>query len=212
VPDKIEHLIARNVIDLRNDRGWTQSELASRMRGAGFSNWQQNRVTQIETMRRPVALLEVIVLSWVFGVPLARLFQGDGDVEFPDGESVPLGRLQALVMGDVPSVRPVPWAHEGPATDELRKIAKQLDLPVHVVDWLATSVYKRPFIEEREVRLGDVSGLAKRSVQTKRGNVTRIMIGELSGYIMAQGGPGNMWRTYLASTGSRPAPGAESGH
>lgn len=192
---KLEHVIARNLAELRTEVRMTQSEVAQRMRSAGLGNWQQNRVTQIETLRRPVTFLEVLVLALVFEVPLARFFCGEDDVELPDGHAVPLQVLRQIAEGTVPE-RAWPVREAAPATDELRRIAQRLEIPVGALDWLAAQIYGAAFIEEREKRLGDTSGLSQRSAQTKRGNVTRGLVAEMKGYIRGLGGTEFILRTY----------------
>ena len=48
---------------------------------------------------------------------------------------------------------------------------------------LSNHMWRRSFIAERESRLGDVSGLSKRSAQTKRGHVTRTLLADIADFL-----------------------------
>jgi transcriptional regulator with XRE-family HTH domain len=201
VADTVEDVVARNLRRLRTARGWTQSDLALRMRGAGFANWRANRVTQVETQRRAVSLAELLMLSWVLGEPLARFVDGAGDVELPGGQAVALKDVQAIVAGDITGTGEPPRVSPGAPADELRRIARQLDLPVDVLEFLARSLYGHGFMEERDARTGDVTGMDKRSAQTKRGLATRTIAAELAGFLRGEGARERLHQGYLAATG-----------
>jgi len=53
-------------------RGWSQEEVADRMRPYGY-DWHQTTVGRIETAQRPLRLNELIDLGRLFGVALERL-------------------------------------------------------------------------------------------------------------------------------------------
>ncbi|MFC3986453.1 helix-turn-helix domain-containing protein [Streptosporangium jomthongense] len=90
---RLEHVIARNMAELREQQGWTQADLAYQMCVQG-ARWTSNRVAQLETLRRPVSLMEIFLLTAVFGVPVVRLLNGDDFVEMPSGKEIPLGRFR----------------------------------------------------------------------------------------------------------------------
>ena len=93
---RIEHVIARNVCELRVDSGYTQVVLAAKMRKFGV-RCQPNRIAQIETLRRPVSLLELAGLASVFGVPIARLLAGDDDVDLPLGGTASMTLIRRVL-------------------------------------------------------------------------------------------------------------------
>lgn len=95
---RLEHVIARNMAEMRLERGWTQADLARRVSAFGL-RWTPNRVTQLETLRRPVSLFEITALAWTFAVPLPRLLGGDDLVKLPAGGTVPLSRFRAAFAG-----------------------------------------------------------------------------------------------------------------
>jgi transcriptional regulator with XRE-family HTH domain len=175
---RIEHVIARNVAELRAQQDATQHDLAERMRVAGFG-WQSNRVAQIETLRRPVSLLEVVGLSRVFGVTVARLLAGDDEIELPSGKTMPLLAVRDALLTEpeaLPDLTPDESERRSAGHDDLRKLAKSLDLDVNDLQVLSYRMWGWGFWYERARRLGDVSGLNKRSAQTKRGHITRQII------------------------------------
>jgi transcriptional regulator with XRE-family HTH domain len=183
---RLEHVIARNVAGLRIDHGWTQGELAREMRAWGFT-WATNRVTQLETLRRPMSLLEVIGLAMVFDLPVERLLDGDDKIALPDGREFPLVFLREALIAGHPKTRIFTAEHylAGEADyQDLRKMAAKLGLSApEDLDALARKVFGQPFHAEQEARLGDVSGLSKRSAQTKRGHVSRALLAEVDEYL-----------------------------
>lgn len=186
---KLEHVIARAMAELRLERGWTQTDLARWMSGAGLS-WTPNRVTQLETLRRPVSLFEVVALTWVFEVPVTRLLAGEQAIEAPDGVStVPLANIRAALAGDTSrqdeerKSREESQRRQQVYMDEIRKLAKTLDVEPQVMEWVARRLYGHPFIDERETRLGDVSDLTPGAARTKRGHVTRALLNEMRDHL-----------------------------
>lgn len=180
---RLEHVIARNLAELRAERGSTQTDVAEAMRRVGF-RWQVNRVAQIETLRRPVALLEVVGLSRAFGVPVSRLLSGEDEIDLPTGTTVPVAAIRAALAGE--PVSSDEWQvaeRRNAARDELRKIAKRLDLDWKDLSALSFTMWRRSFFAERESRLGDVSGMSKRSAQTKRGHVTRALLADIADFL-----------------------------
>lgn len=171
--------------DLRNERGWTQADLAWRMKVMGC-NWTANRVTQVETLRGKVSLYEVVALTWLFEVPMTRLLAGDDNVEFPNGEgSVYLGKVRAALTGDnsiqvTARDQSQVWRQD---MEEIRKIAKGLGIFAGMLDWIAREKWGHAFTVERDERAGDVSGLPKRAASAKRGHATRAMIAEVREHI-----------------------------
>jgi len=173
---RLEHVITRNLTELRTEQGDTQSSLAEKMRAIGFT-WSTNRVAQVETLRRPVSLIEVVGLAAAFGVPVSRLLKGDDDVSLPSGETVPLAMVRASLTGECHfEAREVSAVD----TDDLRRMAAKMGLRPPAFDALARRVFGRSFRSEGDSRLGDTSGLSKRSAQTKRGHVTRALLAELA--------------------------------
>jgi transcriptional regulator with XRE-family HTH domain len=73
-------VLASSIKDLREDRGWTQEQLAERMQEAGFTNWARSTVTEVEGSgrRRQVSVAELIGLAHVFGAPVFSMLWPTG--------------------------------------------------------------------------------------------------------------------------------------
>ncbi len=182
----LEHVAARNMRDLRGERGWSQADLASYMKINGFT-WTPNRVAQLETLRRPVSLLELLGLAWTFGVGVDRLLAGEDRVALPNGDTVALEQVRQALCGEQgQTVRRVTAAErlaERDAREDLRKIAQRLGLTVNVVKRLSDELWGQSLIAEREQRVGDVTSVSPRSAQTRRGHVTRALVAELEQHL-----------------------------
>src|SRR4051794_26221662 len=94
----LDHVIARNVRELLDERGISHGRLAAWMRALGL-DWTTNRVAQTVTLRRSTTLMELAGLCNVLKVPLDRLLAGDDkisltrhvrDVDSGPDEFVPL--------------------------------------------------------------------------------------------------------------------------
>lgn len=176
-PVRLEHVIARNMAGLREERRWTQADLAWEMKKRGL-NWTCNTVTQIETLRRPISLLAVAALCALFSVEMTRLLAGDEEILAPDGETaIPLDKLKDALRGEGTETA-WPTSTRPGFPEDVRRIAKTLGLNPDDLTRLAEETYGRSFIQERDARASDAMGLS-RSARTKRGHVTRSMIEEL---------------------------------
>ena len=189
---RLEHVVARNVSRLRLAAGMSQSQLAWWMVKQG-RNWTANRVTQVETLRRPVGLHDMSALCAIFEVDMFELLAGDDDVERPDGSTEPLEYTRLALQGrahkvlDYVDFRPgvAPAVISTPS--DVVKAAKRLDLAPDVLEWLSVRTYGRSFIAERDTRAGDLSELTPASARTKRGHATRSILSQLDQILMHQG-------------------------
>jgi hypothetical protein len=170
--------------------------------------WTPNRVAQVEALRRPVSLIEAAGLCAVFKVPFAELLAGDGLVELPGASSdmpvpfVTLASVRDALAEGAPLVgamgqQPLqPLDDEGvealygehgviftATPDEDRKAAARLGVDAYTVRAAAERLWGRSLAQERDVRIGDLAGLPKRSAQAKRGNVTRGLLAELRAFL-----------------------------
>jgi transcriptional regulator with XRE-family HTH domain len=62
-----EQIAGRKLGSLRNERGWSQAEVATHMKAYGYS-WVQSTVGRIEAGQRPLRLNEVVHVAALFGV------------------------------------------------------------------------------------------------------------------------------------------------
>ena len=183
---RLEHVIARNVALLRTEQRATQPDLAGQMQAKGFT-WSTNRVAQIETLHRPVSLLEVVGLAAVFGVPVSRLLAGDEEIDLPSGATWPLAVVRDALAGkkrvEIRTATKEELEDFRVSTEDLRKMAAKLGVRPEDLDALAYRVFGQSFRAEREARTGDVSGRSKRSAQTKRGHVSRALLAAVDDYL-----------------------------
>lgn len=183
---RLEHVIARNVALLRNEHSATQPDLAGKMQANGFT-WSTNRVAQIETLHRPVSLLEVVGLAAVFGVSVSTLLAGDDEITLPSGATWPLSVVRDALAGktrvEIRDATKEELEDLRSSGEDLRKMAGKLGVRWQDLDALAYRVFGQSFHAEREARTGDISGLSKRSAQTKRGHVSRALLAAVEDHL-----------------------------
>lgn len=73
-PENLEALVIQTLVDLREERGWSQSELARRMAERGWDKYTQMTVSRTEKGERPIRLNEAEALAEVFEVELFSLW------------------------------------------------------------------------------------------------------------------------------------------
>lgn len=191
VATRLEHVIARNAAALRAERGWTQVELAKEMIALGFS-WSANRVAQIETLRRPVSVAEELGLCWVFGVPREALLAGEDSEEIvfsSERRTTTLRDLRAAARGESYQLINQRWdglakqieqENDAATRDELRRLGQKLNLSGDDLNELCIKYFDRRFLDERDARAGDLTGVSKRSAQTSRGHASRSLLADLA--------------------------------
>ena len=190
----LSDVIARNIAALRAARGWTQQDLAAEMAGTGMA-WSGNRVAQVETLRSPVSVVELMALCWVFETDLARFFEGEEKITMAvEGYEVDLSVFREITRGHAGKLRQERLVQdEGNRlrserrAEEMRKLDGRLGLEWWELDSLAYVSFGHDFISERERRVGDLHELSKRSAQTKRGHATRTILTELGSLIAVRG-------------------------
>ena len=96
-----EEIAGRQLALLREERGWSQSEVARRMEAYGY-NWHQTTVGRVESGKRPLRLNELVHPAAMFGVSPIRLIVpnvtpdrlSDDIKAIEDARSDFLGRLE----------------------------------------------------------------------------------------------------------------------
>lgn len=73
-PDGIESRVIETLVDLREERGWSQSEVARKMAEAGWPKYTQMTVSRTEKGERPIRLNEAEALAGVFGIEMFELW------------------------------------------------------------------------------------------------------------------------------------------
>lgn len=73
-PVDLEKRVIESLTRLREERGWSQSELARQMVEAGWPKYTQMTVSRTEKGERPIRLDEVAALADIFEVDMQRLW------------------------------------------------------------------------------------------------------------------------------------------
>lgn len=68
-----ERTFIENMKRLREERGWTQTDLARKMVAAGWENYTQMTISRTEKHERPLRLSEAQSLAEIFGTPLVKM-------------------------------------------------------------------------------------------------------------------------------------------
>jgi transcriptional regulator with XRE-family HTH domain len=74
-----EEAAGHEIRRLRIARGWSQEQVAERMKAYGYE-WHQVMVGRIEAAQRPLRLNEAVDLGKLFGVSVERLMWSNGDL------------------------------------------------------------------------------------------------------------------------------------
>lgn len=72
--DDLERRAVETLISLREERGWSQSELARKMVDAGWTTYNQMTVSRTEKGDRPIRLNEIAALADIFEVDMYSLW------------------------------------------------------------------------------------------------------------------------------------------
>lgn len=71
-----EQLAGRQLRLLRQGRGWSQLEVAEKMRAYGYQ-WSQATVTRLEAASRPIRLNELVDIAALYGVPVTLFLESE---------------------------------------------------------------------------------------------------------------------------------------
>ncbi len=95
-----EELAGRHVRLLRQRRGWSQQEVAEKMRAWGYE-WSQATVTRLEAATRPLRLNELADLALLFEIPLGELLglrESSFESDDPDAVERELSQLATALV------------------------------------------------------------------------------------------------------------------
>lgn len=70
----LEQLVGRQLRLLRQGHGWSQQEVAEKIRPFGYQ-WSQATVTRLESATRPIRLNELADLALLYGVPIEQFLE-----------------------------------------------------------------------------------------------------------------------------------------
>lgn len=178
-------VVGKGLAKLRAARGLRQEDVAMSARDLGLG-WDRATVAAIETGRRDITLTEGFllphVLQEVIGHQVAVWELVDEDAKVAIGpETWMIGKHVRYALGaDNPkeewlAIQPVIWP-----TDAERKAAIRLGMTPEAVMRRGRGRWGQSLDDERDQRLGDTSQVPARTVQARRGHLTRQLIAELS--------------------------------
>jgi transcriptional regulator with XRE-family HTH domain len=101
----LERLLAGRLRELRTALGWSQREVAIRMRAFGF-DWSQTNVSKIEAGTRGVRVNEAAAFALLFDVPLGELLDAAGpgpQAAVGETERAIRERIAAEILGRYPA-------------------------------------------------------------------------------------------------------------
>jgi transcriptional regulator with XRE-family HTH domain len=191
-PVNFEEAIAATLRQLRQERGWSQEQVASQAREFGL-DWTRVAVHNIETRKRHVSLGEFVVLPLIYEESLADLVSRSDGPYVMGGDLVLEARdVRALLRGGA-GVKPrlsrrAEVSPLGQPGDRLvravamgsaeRNAARRLRWTPEQVAELAILLWGHGLTEERE-RLLSQRDVAEEAARTVRGHLTRQLLAEL---------------------------------
>jgi hypothetical protein len=201
--DELDVAIARALSAALESRGIRRADFAREMSELGF-RWSGNTVSQVVTSRRGLSLLEVAGVCAALQRPLGDLLDGKRgrQVDLPSGSVSVDDVVSALTRG-----RSAWQAHRrGELTSEDEALYEQLFPPEYdeaaakaarrlgvaaatVVD-ASTALWGHELGRERDRRVTADPQESRRSLQARRGHVTRALIEEIRAHLgMGNGEP-----------------------
>jgi len=112
---------------MRQGRGWSQQEVADRMKAFGYS-WRQSTIGKIETDARPVSLNELADFAAMYSVPVTQFLES----EVPDDPDTLKREIKALS-----DERKALWFRRTSAVENLasaQKVVAELNADIARID------------------------------------------------------------------------------
>jgi transcriptional regulator with XRE-family HTH domain len=192
--DELDAVIADRLRTTLEEDGLRREDLAERMARLGF-RWTGNTVTQIITRRRGLSALELAGVCESLRRSVEELFGDGGSVVLLDVQ-VDL-RYIALALTHGGGAWTGALKHEVRSIESLARISRQIEAAIKAarrlgvsldeVEEAAVDLWGHPFGIEREQRV-TAEGLdldspaGRRTLQARRGHVSRAMVQELRSY------------------------------
>jgi transcriptional regulator with XRE-family HTH domain len=183
----VAQVVGENLRALRIQTGDSQPEASRRLIARAGLHWTRANIAYIESGARTESLgLDVVhAIAAAYDVRPSVLFNGDGLVRYPGGFTVTREDLRAaLDAGEVPRMQEPERDAEpslGWATEADKALADRMEIPLETVIKAAQRLWDgRSLTEERDRRVADTSQPGfRRSLQARRGRVTRELVHEL---------------------------------
>ncbi len=186
--DELDGLIAQRLTEVLADEGLRREDLAQAMTQLGF-RWTANIATQVTTRRRSLSLLELAGLCCALRRPLDDFLRRDAEIPLPAGGNVEVEDVrQALAHGAWV------WASKAQTFSRIRsayvdyteaaiKAARRLGVSLPQVDAASRELWGHTLGQERDRRVKRADGESPRTLQARRGHVTRELMSELSEHL-----------------------------
>jgi len=201
----VDEAVGRCVRRLREERGWSQDELAGRLR---LPTWTRVQVSRVENGERGVSAEELLALAVVLSVPVVQLVPAGDDYELSVGErTVAAAAARELLSDRVPKALerytaglpmmpvfgpggqftratvPEVVARMTPRAETVTKAARQLGGTALELEETAYRLWGHGLVRERDRRLAeqmqDADDAGSRRRQALRGHITRQLLAEL---------------------------------
>jgi transcriptional regulator with XRE-family HTH domain len=121
-----EQLVGRQVRLLRQARGWSQQDVAEKMRAYGYQ-WSQATVTRLEAATRPIRLNELADLAALFGIPVPQFLEDPGfeveDLEALELEITALTAKRDSLLEDLRKAHDMTMLAEAAESETAAKVA-----------------------------------------------------------------------------------------
>lgn len=193
-------VVGQNLRRLRTRENLTQADVTRRIFDMTGERWTPDQVSILENGKREgIAFEDLLALAHTFGVPLAEFFDS-GFVVVGGGDEDLATNFLARAGKFVVTLESVRRALHG---DRVRSAFRSPDTSTAVLEWLASQVeadkavaerlgvdlqavvnaavtmWGHTLTEEREARLGDTSDVPPRTLQGKRGAMTRVLTAQI---------------------------------
>ncbi len=199
----VDAAVGASLRRLREERGWSQDELAGRLR---LPTWTRVQVSRVENGERGVAAEELLAFAVVLAVPVFELLSAGEEYELSVGErTLPAASVRELLSGRVPKelqrgptldvfgpggssrlsleeIEARRSAGMTPRAEAVTKAARQLGWTPVELEETAYGLWGHGLVAERDSRLAeqlqdDDAGSRRR--QALRGHVTRQLLADL---------------------------------
>jgi transcriptional regulator with XRE-family HTH domain len=191
----IAQVVGENLRALRHQAGDSQPEASRRLVERSGLRWSRANIAYLESGGRRESLgLDVIhAIAGAYDVRPSALFAGEGLMRYSSGYTVTREAMRAaLDSGRVPSMTPpregvTDGANDLVAFEADNLLAVRLGIPFDTVRTAARRVWGRSLTQERDHRVAQHSGdESRRSLQARRGRVTRELTRELMPYLPSE--------------------------
>lgn len=179
-------VIAKGAAAVRRRKRWTQEEAARAYRARGLTTWRTSTVGSLEAGLRRPGLDDVVLMCAALGTTLDGLIlaadpDGERLVELAPGITMRTRAIRdRLKPGSPGRLVTVPLGTGSVPSEAEQHAARRLGTTPAEVCRAAVALWSRSFDEERDGRVGNVSGMEPRSKQARRGHAAREMLNEIA--------------------------------